>query len=101
LELDCKTLTIYQILFCFGWKFFKKCVLIFIIKKYGWTWWHMPVILALGRLRQEDCKFEASLCHTRRPCLGKANTPSKRHEFKEPVLSANAQKPCEILGTIS
>jgi hypothetical protein len=26
-----------------------------------WAWWYKPVIPALGRLRQEDCKFEASL----------------------------------------
>jgi hypothetical protein len=24
-------------------------------------WWYMPVILALGRWRQENCEFEASL----------------------------------------
>lgn len=24
-------------------------------KKEGWAWWRTPVILALGRLRQEDC----------------------------------------------
>jgi hypothetical protein len=28
-----------------------------------------PVISALGRLRQEDCKFKASLSHTVRPYL--------------------------------
>jgi hypothetical protein len=27
----------------------------------SWVWWRMPVIPALGRGRQEDCKFEASL----------------------------------------
>jgi hypothetical protein len=25
------------------------------------VWWHTPVILALRRLRQGDCEFEASL----------------------------------------
>jgi hypothetical protein len=25
------------------------------------VWWSMPVIAALGRLRKEDCEFEASL----------------------------------------
>jgi hypothetical protein len=34
-------------------------------------WWHMPRILALGRLRQEDCKFKVSLGYTVRPYLKK------------------------------
>jgi hypothetical protein len=25
------------------------------------AWWHMPVILALGRLRQEDLKFQSKM----------------------------------------
>lgn len=29
----------------------------------------MLVILVLGRLRQEDCKFHTSLGYTERPCL--------------------------------
>jgi hypothetical protein len=29
---------------------------------HSWTWWCMPIILVLGKLRQKDCpKFEASL----------------------------------------
>jgi hypothetical protein len=31
------------------------------------VWWYMPVIPALGRLRQEDIKFEASLCFVTDP----------------------------------
>jgi hypothetical protein len=27
----------------------------------GQVWWYIPVIPTLGRLRQEDLKFEASL----------------------------------------
>jgi hypothetical protein len=27
----------------------------------SWTWWNMPVILALRRLRQEDHEFKCSL----------------------------------------
>jgi hypothetical protein len=29
-----------------------------------WEGWHMPEIPALGRLKQEDCKFKDSLSHT-------------------------------------
>jgi hypothetical protein len=39
------------------------------VKSYGlevkWkasqAWWYMPTISALGRLRDEECKFEATL----------------------------------------
>jgi hypothetical protein len=27
----------------------------------SWTWWYIPVILVLRRLRQEDLKFETGL----------------------------------------
>jgi hypothetical protein len=33
------------------------------------VWLHTPVISALGRLRQEDCKFKANLGYIVRPCL--------------------------------
>jgi hypothetical protein len=37
------------------------------------VWWHMPVIPALWRLRQEDCKFGANLSNTVRRCPNKQN----------------------------
>ena len=33
----------------------------FKIKNKSWAWWHTLVIPVLGRLRQEDCRFETSL----------------------------------------
>jgi hypothetical protein len=44
---------------------FKKCVL---------KLRHMLVILALGRLRRENCDFEDSLDYLARPCLKKKKT---------------------------
>jgi hypothetical protein len=38
----------------------------------------VPVILALGRLRQEDLKFKASLGCTARPCLKKTLKTNKK-----------------------
>lgn len=39
-------------------------------------WWRMPVTPAIGRLIQEDCRFEISLNYTVRPYL-KEETTSK------------------------
>jgi hypothetical protein len=29
----------------------------------SWVWWYTPVIPVLGRLRQDDCEFKASLSY--------------------------------------
>jgi hypothetical protein len=38
----------------------------------------MSVIPALGRLKQEDLEFKASLGYRARPCLIKPNQPNKK-----------------------
>jgi hypothetical protein len=35
------------------------------------VWWQMPVVSALGRLRQEDHEFQASLGYIARPHVKK------------------------------
>jgi hypothetical protein len=34
----------------------------------SWRWWHIAVVRATWRLRQEHCKFEASLGNLERSC---------------------------------
>jgi hypothetical protein len=42
----------------------------------NWVWWHMAVISALGRQKQEDLKIKDSMGYTR-SCLKKTkNSPS-------------------------
>jgi hypothetical protein len=36
------------------------------LKMKSQVWWLMPIIPALRRLRQEDCKFKASLGHNKK-----------------------------------
>jgi hypothetical protein len=35
----------------------------------SWAWWYMPVISVLGKLRQEDCEFQANLNYIVKSCL--------------------------------
>jgi hypothetical protein len=34
---------------------------------WGQVWWYTSIILAIGKLRQEDCKFEVSLGYKANP----------------------------------
>jgi hypothetical protein len=42
------------------------------------AWWCTPVTSALGRLRQENCEFKASLGYIVRPCLQKKKKQKKQ-----------------------
>jgi hypothetical protein len=42
-------------------------------RDFSWAWWHTPVIPALGRLKQKNHGFKASLGYIVRPCLKKKN----------------------------
>jgi hypothetical protein len=46
---------------------------------HSWAWWYTPVIPALRKAQQEDCKFEASLDYIVRPCL-KTTTITKQNQ---------------------
>jgi hypothetical protein len=54
--------------------------------------WHMPVILALGRQREEDCEHEASLGNTVRPYLDKQTTNKIKYLTK-------GARSCEVTGS--
>jgi hypothetical protein len=45
----------------------------------GQAWWYIPVILALGRLRQKDHKFKTGLGHRVRPCLKKQKQKTRNN----------------------
>jgi hypothetical protein len=55
----------------FGFK--KSFILVVIVKKIqkGWAQWLIPVISALGGLRQMDPELDICLGYTVRPCLQK------------------------------
>jgi hypothetical protein len=46
----------------------------------SWAWWCTPVFPVLGRLRQEDCEFQASLGYTERLSLKKKKKKRKEKE---------------------
>jgi hypothetical protein len=46
------------------------------------SWWHTPIITALGRLRQADCKFMIDLGYILQPGLRK----KKEEEEKTKII---------------
>jgi hypothetical protein len=44
-----------------------------LLNGYSQEWWCTPLILALGRLKQEDQEFKDSLGYMVKPCLIKRN----------------------------
>jgi hypothetical protein len=55
------------------------------------TWWHMPTIPAVGRLRQEDGESRASLGYITRPCFKQTPPSKKNHTVWNPVESSSEQ----------
>jgi hypothetical protein len=47
----------------------------------SWAWWHTHVILALRRLRQEDCEFQANLSCRARPWVKKISKETNKKAF--------------------
>jgi hypothetical protein len=63
----------------------------------------MPIISVLGRLRQEDQKFQASLGYKERPCLKKNKNKKDECESRLTISShplfSLPQTPSKHLGT--
>ena len=69
----------------------------------SWVWWPMPVIPVLGRLRQEDHRFEANLSNLGRPCFKLRNKKSQEwwHMLVIPVLGMLRQEDPGFVASLS
>lgn len=68
----------------------------------GQACWHIPVTPALRRLREEDLKFEASLCYVETHCLkkkSKAKQNTKQNQKKKNDMGYNLH--CLFKGSSS
>jgi hypothetical protein len=63
------------------------------------AWWYAPAIPALGRLRQEDPKFKASLSYSVRPYLKKKRNKRHPNWKEEDTLSLSADSRILCLKT--
>lgn len=61
-------------------------------KDWNWAWWHILVITAHGRLRQEELKFRASKGYRVRPCLRKINLLIKGNDPHRSQIDKNTRQ---------
>lgn len=67
-------------------------------KQANWVWTHIPVILVLGRLRQENFyKFKASLSYLSRPCFerNKEGGERERDTQRETQRQRKRERNCQ------
>jgi hypothetical protein len=65
----------------------------------GQAWWYIPVIPASGRLKQEDCEFEASQEYMGRPWLNPHTHPNQTN--KSHTIFRNCSVLCHLFWPAS
>jgi hypothetical protein len=64
-------------------------------------WWSTSVILALGKWRQENYEFEASLGYIEELCLKKLNTKQTNHSYHHQKENLQTNKKCHSVSWMS